>query len=72
MTQTQNPLWTDLLGFEDLDFILEIQKLKWDADEIRNRGIFWSDIAKLTNFRHFLEFRAWKKPIILSNLANNQ
>ena len=59
MTQTQNPLWTDWTGFEDLDFIPEIQKLKWDADEIRNRGIFWSDIAIFTNF---LEFRAWKKP----------
>ena len=32
----------------------------------------WSDIAKLTNFRHFLEFRAWKKAIIHIKLANNQ
>ena len=59
MAQLQNLLSTDLLDFEDLDFIPEIQKLKWDADEIRNRGIFWSDIAIFTNF---LEFRAWKKP----------
>ena len=50
MTQTQNPLSTDLLGFEDLDFILGIQKLKRDTREIRNRGIFWSDIATFTNF----------------------
>ena len=45
MAQTQNPLSTNLLDFEDLDFIPEIQKLKWDADQIQNRGIFWSDIA---------------------------
>ena len=45
MAQLQNLLSTDLLDFEDLDFIPEIQKLKWDADQIRNRGIFWSDIA---------------------------
>ena len=28
MTQTQNPLWTDLLGFEDLDFYSRNTKVK--------------------------------------------
>ena len=81
MTQTSNPLSTNLLDFEDLDFFLEIQKLKqgnfkkWKCKNChlkRYRGDFLKRATQWIEQSYRLYFKPDRLKICRARSSENQ